>query len=151
MSEPAGPRITQLRGTSDQLLLAIQTVALLEQQKRGVPFADERFPGLAKAVREAAEVALEFSVAEEAEADRIHERSTTDAEATTTIAATPPASSLADILDEWRAVERRLAEAPAGSSEAADLMEAFEHLRSRYADALAAEGRRAEARDLVST
>ena len=37
MAESAGPRVTQLRGTSDQLLLAIQTVALLEQQKRGLP------------------------------------------------------------------------------------------------------------------
>jgi len=151
MAEPAGPRVTQLRGTSDQLLLAIQTVALLEQQKRGVPFGDERFPGLAEAVREAAEVVLEFSLAEEAEASRIHERSTIDAEAATTIAETAPASTLAGILDEWRAVERRLAEAPAGSPEAADLLVEFERLRLRYAEALAVEGRRAEARDLGST
>jgi hypothetical protein len=147
MAEPASPRITQLRGTSDQLLLAIQTVALLEQQKRGVPFADERFPGLATAVREAAEVVLEFSLAEEAEVSRIHERSTIDAEPATTIAETPPASSLAEILDQWRAVERRLVEAPAGSPEAVDLLEEFDLLRSRYAETLAAEGRRTEARD----
>jgi hypothetical protein len=151
MAEPASPRVTQLRGTSDQLLLAIQTVALLEQQKRGVAFGDERFPGLAEAVREAAEAVLEFSLAEEAEASRIHERSTIDNDATTTIAGTPPASSLAEILDRWRAVERRLAEAPAGSPEAADLLAEFERLRSHYAEALAAEGRRAEARDLGST
>jgi hypothetical protein len=151
MAEPANPRVTQLRGTSDQLLLAIQTVALLEQQKRGVPVGDDRFPGLAKAVREAAEAVLDFSMAEEDEADRIHDRSTIDVEATTTIAETPPASSLAAILEEWRAVERRLAEAPAGSPEAADLLEAFERLRSHYAETLAAEGRRAEARDLGST
>ena len=148
MSEPAGPRVTQLRGTSDQLLLAIQTVALLEQQKRGVPFGDDRFPGLAKAVREAAEVVLDFSVAEEEEASRIHQRSTIDDDATATIADTLPASSLAEILEQWRAVERRLVEAPAGSPEAADLLTEFERLRSRYAEALAAEARRAEARDL---
>ena len=118
MADPGGPRVTQLRGTSDQLLLAIQTVALLEQQKRGLPFGDDRFPGMARAVREAAQAVLDFSVAEESEAARIHETSAVDADATTTIATTQPAASLADILEEWRAVERRLTEAPAGSSEA---------------------------------
>ena len=64
-----------------------------------------------------------------------------------TIATTPPAMSLAGILDEWRAVERRLLEAPAGSSEATELLEAFELLRGRYAHALAEEVRKAKARD----
>ena len=148
MADPGGPRVTQLRGTSDQLLLAIQTVALLEQQKRGLPFGDDRFPGMARAVREAAQAVLDFSVAEESEAARIHETSAVDADATTTIATTQPAASLADILEEWRAVERRLAEAPAGSSEAIALLDAFERLRVRYADALADEVRRSKARDL---
>ncbi len=148
MVEPAGPRVTQLRGTSDQLLLAIQTVALLEQQKRGVPFGDDRFPGMARAVREAAQAVLDFSVAEESEAARIHETARADADASTTIATTPPATSLAGILDEWRSVERRLLAAPAGSTEATELLEAFEVLRRRYADALADEVRRSKARDL---
>ena len=81
MAEPAGPRVTQLRGTSDQLLLAIQTVALLEQQKRGLSFGDDRFPDMATAVREAAQAVLDFSVAEEAEAARIHETASVDADA----------------------------------------------------------------------
>ena len=148
MAESAGPRVTQLRGTSDQLLLAIQTVALLEQQKRGLSFGDDRFPELATAVREAAQAVLDFSVAEEAEAARIHETASVDADASDTIATTPPATSLAGILDEWRAVERRLLAAPAGSAEATELLEAFELLRGRYADTLADEARKAKARDL---
>ena len=148
MAESAGPRVTQLRGTSDQLLLAIQTVALLEQQKRGLPFGDERFPDMATAVREAAQAVLDFSVAEEAEAARIHKTASLDADGSDTIATTQPATSLAGILDEWRAVERRLLAAPAGSAEATELLEAFELLRRRYADTLAEEARRAKARDL---
>src|SRR6478609_1319960 len=147
MTESAGPRVTQLRGTSDQLLLAIQTVALLEQQKRGLSFGDDRFPDMARAVREAAQAVLDFSVVEESEAARIHETAPVDADAASTIATTPPAMSLAGILDEWRAVERRLLEAPAGSPEATELLESFELLRGRYADALAEEVRKAKARD----
>ena len=148
MTEPTTPRVTQLRGTSDQLLLAIQTVALLEQQKRGLPFGDDRFPDMARAVREAAQAVLDFSVAEESEAARIHDTAQVDSNASATIAATQPAMSLAGILDEWRAVERRLLAAPAGSAEATELLEDFERLRSRYADALAEEARRAKAREL---
>ena len=103
---------------------------------------------MATAVREAAQAVLDFSVAEEAEAARIHETASVDADASDTIATTPPATSLAGILDEWRAVERRLLAAPAGSAEATELLEAFELLRARYADALADEARRAKARDL---
>ena len=148
MTEPTTPRVIQLRGSSDQLLLAIQTVALLEQQKRGLPFGDDRFPDMARAVREAAQAVLDFSVAEESEAARIHDTAQVDSNASATIAATQPAMSLAGILDEWRAVERRLLAAPAGSAEATELLEAFERLRTRYADALAEEARRAKAREL---
>lgn len=148
MAEPSVPRVTHLRGTSDQLLLAIQTVALLERQKRGVPFGDDRFPGMARAVRAAAEAVLQLSLAEEREASPVHDRSAADHDTTTTIAQTPPASSLAGILEEWRAVERQLMQAPAGSPESVRLLGAFEVLRTRYADGLADEARRAEARDL---
>jgi hypothetical protein len=147
VTDPGVPRVTELRGTSDQLLLAIQTVALLEGQKRGLAFGDDRFPEMARAVRVAAQAVLDFSVAEESEAARIHDTSGADADATTTIATTRPAASLASILEEWRSVERRLTDAPAGSAEAIALLDAFERLRVRYADALADEVRRAKARD----
>ena len=55
-----------------------------------------------------------------------------------TIEATPPPERLADILAEWRAVERQLAAVDATSPEAAELMAAFEALRDRYAQALKA-------------
>ncbi len=140
MADSGGLRETQLRGTSDQLLLAIQTVGLLEQQKRGVPFGDARFPDLAKAVREAAQSLLDLAADEESEAARIHR--TADG-STGTIVHTPPAASLAAILAEWRAVERRLTDADAGSTDAEELLRAFERLRVLYATALASEARRA--------
>lgn len=123
-----------LRGASDGLLLAIQEVDLRERKKRGVLPTDPGFPALAREVRVAAEAVLKFAHDEEAEANEIASRQA-DA-ALPTIGASPPPESLAGILAEWRAVERRLAAAEATSPEAARLMEEFEALRDRYAQAL---------------
>jgi len=49
-----------------------------------------------------------------------------------------PAKELAHILDEWRAVEKRMAAAPAGTPEAETLMLEFERLRDAYAQAVKA-------------
>jgi hypothetical protein len=125
-----------LRGASDGLLLAIHEVDLREQRKRGVLPTDPGFPRLAREVRIAAEAVLELARDEEAEADLIAAR-LADA-ALPTIEASPPPDSLAGILAEWRAVERRLEAAEPTSTEAARLMEEFEALRDRYAEALKA-------------
>jgi hypothetical protein len=53
-----------------------------------------------------------------------------------------PAKELSHILDEWRAVEKRMVTAEAGSPEAEALMTEFERLRDRYAEVVKA--RRAE-------
>lgn len=123
-----------LRGASDGLVLAIQEVDLLERKKRGVPPADPGFPTLAREVRVAAEAVLKLARDEEAEANEIAARQA-DA-ALPTIEESPPPESLSGILAEWRAVERRLEAAEATSPEAARLMEEFEALRARYAQAL---------------
>ena len=58
-----------------------------------------------------------------------------------TINASAPPQNLAGILAEWRAVERRLGQADPASPEAQGLMEEFEDLRDRYAQALKADRR----------
>lgn len=83
----------------------------------------------------AAKAVLELARVEEAEADAIAARHVAPLP---TIEATPPPERLADILTEWRAVERQLAAVDPTSPEAAQLMEAFEALRDRYAQALKA-------------
>ena len=135
MSDDTDAMRDGLRGASDGLLLAIQEVDLRERRKRGVVPTDPGFPDLARAVRIAAEAVLDLARAEESEADQIADR---QAAAMPTIDASPAPNDLAAILAEWRAVERRLDAAEPTSPEAAQLMEQFESLRDRYAQALKA-------------
>ena len=126
----------ELRGASDGLLIAIREVDARERQKRAVPPGDPGFPDLARDVRLAAEAVLELArreeqAATEATASRI-------AETLPSINASEPPRDLAAILEEWRAVERQLAEAPAPSEESSRLMERFEELRAQYAEAMKA-------------
>jgi hypothetical protein len=124
-----------LRGVSDRLLQAIREVEVHEIQKRGVPPGDERFPALATDVRVAAESLLELARDEERAAGQVNQ--SPRSEDLPPIAALPPSNNLAMILADWRAVERRLAAAEAGSPEAAALIREFEGTRDRYAKALA--------------
>jgi hypothetical protein len=123
-----------LRGASDGLLIAIREVDARERLKRGVRPADPGFAPLARDVRIAAEEVLRLAREEESRAD---ETSRSEAAAALeTIEATTPHPDLAEILAEWRAVERRLEAADPASGEAGDLMREFEALRDRYAAAL---------------
>lgn len=130
-----------LRGTSDQLMLAIAEVGTLERRKRLVPPSDAKFPELAREVRRAAERVLELAQSEEAVARSIAEEP--GASALPPIERVHPAKELARILEEWRAVEQRLLAAAPGSPEAEALAREFEAQRGRYADAL--KERRADA------
>jgi hypothetical protein len=123
-----------LRGASDGLLLAIREVEAREGLKRGVRPSDPGFAPLAREVRIAAEAVLALAREEEARADDTS-GSPLDA-GLPTINDSAPRPDLNRILDEWRAVERRLAAADPSSDQAHDLMEEFETLRDRYAQAL---------------
>ena len=136
MSEERDAIRDGLRGASDGLLLAIREVSARERLKRTVQPGDPGFLPLARQVRIAAEAVLLMAQEEEIKAE---ERSATSAGAgLPTIEATPPRSDLAAILAEWRAVERLLEEADPASPDSRLLMEQFETLRDRYAQALAA-------------
>jgi hypothetical protein len=125
-----------LRGASDGLIIAIREVDARERMKRGIRPADPAFPALAREVRIAAEALLTLAREEEAKAE---ETSVAPAGARLpTINQSTPAPDLAGILDQWRAVERRLEAAEPASPEAEQLMKEFQALRDRYAEALAA-------------
>ena len=123
-----------LRGTSDQLMIAIAEVGTLERRKRLVPPADPKCPELAREVRRAAERVLELAQGEEVVAGRVVKEP--GATAIPPIERVHPAKELARILEEWRAVEQQLLAAPPGSDEAEALTREFEAHRIRYADAL---------------
>jgi hypothetical protein len=111
-----------------------------ERLKRGVPPADRAFVELARDVRIAAEVALELARKEEDTA-----RMTVDEPAVgdlPPIESVSPGRQLATILEQWRAVEQRLAAAPPGSSEARELMNEFKRMRDQYAEAVEAKLRK---------
>ena len=123
-----------LRGTSDQLLIAIEETAVLEGRKRDMPPSDPRFPGLALEVRRAAERVLLLARQEEIVARETNEQP--GASSLPPIERMTPAKELAGILEQWRAVEQRLNESTPGTPEALELLREFDGLREQYARAL---------------
>jgi hypothetical protein len=129
-----------LRATSDGLILAINEVVARERLKRGVPPADPAFVQLAREVRVAAEVALELARKEEQTARLTaddHEVGDLPA-----IESVSPGRELATILEQWRAIEQRLAAAPPGSAEARNLMVEFQRMRDQYSKVIEAKLRK---------
>jgi hypothetical protein len=141
LSEELENEAAMLRATSDGLMLAINEVVARERLKRGVPPADSAFLQLAREVRIAAEVALELARKEEETARMTAvEPNVGDLP---TIESVSPGHELATILEQWRAVEKRLAAAPPGSDEATNLMVEFQRLRDQYAKVIDAKRRKA--------
>jgi hypothetical protein len=141
MSEELDNEAAMLRATSDGLMLAVNEVVARERLKRGVPPADPAFLQLAREVRIAAEVAVELARKEEETARMTAvEPGVGDLPA---IESVSPGRELATILEQWRAVEQRLAAAPPGSDEAKNLMIEFQRLRDQYAKVIEAKRRKA--------
>ena len=136
MTDDQTPEPEILRGTSDQLVIAIGETGTLEARKRGVHPSDPGFPALALAVRRAAERVLELARQEELVARDLQDKASTAT--LPPIERMTPAKELGRILDEWRAVEHQLLAADAGSTQATELQARFEELRERYARALKA-------------
>ena len=134
MTEELENEAAMLRATSDGLMLAINEMVARERLKRGVPPADPAFVELAREVRIAAEIALELARKEEDTARMTaNEPEVGDLPP---IEAVSPGRELASILEQWRAVEQRLAASPPGTTEARDLMIEFKRMRDLYARAV---------------
>lgn len=121
----------RLRAASDGIQLISQQLHALEEQKRSVEPHDPRFVQLAALVRIVAAELLDLASSEEAFANEL-ENLAADLDP---IEDVPPREDLQEILEEWRAVERKLAEAKPSSEEARALVERFEQLRIEYARA----------------
>jgi hypothetical protein len=136
MTDDLTDEMAVLRAASDQLVLAIAEVDARERRKRGVQPTAPAFVEMARAVRVASEVVVQLARQEERTALEIDRESR--GETLPPIESVTPAKELSHILDEWRAVEKRMVAAEAGSPEAEELMTEFERLRDLYAQALKA-------------
>ncbi|HSK52768.1 MAG TPA: hypothetical protein VLA44_08435 [Clostridia bacterium] len=120
---------TDLRATSDALVRDLAALGALEEEKRELRLDDPRLVEIAEQVEVIAARVLAGS-----------ERQTTLAKE---VADAPTDGSsiddvrrpLASILAEWREVERRAADVPEGSAEAAEIEILASRLRAEYRDA----------------
>ena len=118
----------RLRSASDAILLLVGEVEQLEQHKREVQPGDPRFETLARAVRDSAMALADFTRDEEAWAGTAVESDAT----LQTIAESASPPPMRSILERWRAIERQLNDAPAGSPEAQALFDEFQRIRAEY-------------------
>jgi hypothetical protein len=118
----------RLRSASDAILLLVREIEQLEQHKREVHPEDPRFEVLARAVRDSTMALADFTRDEEAWAG---EAVDSDGPLQTIADTTSPAS-MRSILERWRAIERQLNDAPAGSPEAQALFDEFQRIRAEY-------------------
>jgi hypothetical protein len=140
MTEELDNEAAMLRATSDGLMLAINETVARERLKRGVPPAHPGFVELARDVRIAAEVALELARKEEDTARMVADEPQVGD--LPPIESVSPGRELASILEQWRAIEQRLAAASPGSAEAKELIVEFQRMRDLYARAVQAKLRK---------
>jgi hypothetical protein len=124
----------RVRATSDGLVLALEELSMVEDQKRRVPPGDPRFLRYAQAVRETAIEVLRLSEAEEGLASDL--AVDTRVAAMRAIEDTLPRAPLARILEEWRDVERQLEASQPGSPTSEALIPRFNALRAEYSQSL---------------
>lgn len=120
----------ELRTTSDLLLLDLQALGELEEQKRETQHGDPKLVDLAAKIEELAQRVLAAS-------RRQRELSETVSEAVETGEAEPEASiatmrSASMILADWRDAERAAREAAPGSAEESRALEMVDRFREEY-------------------
>ncbi len=120
----------ELRATSDLLLLDLEALGDLEEQKRQLPHGDQKLVELAARIEQLAERVLAGSrrqreltevVTEAAEAGSVEPSATIES-----------MRSVSAILAEWRDAERAERDAPRGSTERADAEVLVDRLRDEY-------------------
>src|SRR5690349_20686621 len=105
-------RAANLRETSDTLMARLDRLYELESRKRELQPERPEFVRLARALHADVKAG--------------------DAAADVSIRDTPPKRDAVGVLAEWRAAERRLQAAPAGSADESEAREQVERLRAEY-------------------
>jgi len=120
----------ELRATSDLLLLDLEALGQLEEQKRSTPHGDEKLVELASRIEEIAQRVLHGSrrqreltetVTEAAQAGAVAQTGTIDA-----------MRSVSAILSDWREAERVAGQAAPGSSERREAEAMADRFREEY-------------------
>lgn len=122
-----------LRATSDALIADLDELIRLEREKRILRFDDPRLEEMSERIEDLAarvltSTALEQELSEDARAEAAAGAPNAPPQ---TIDQTPP-RELHTILEEWRAAERRAAQAAPRSSEAARAALEVQRLRTEY-------------------
>jgi hypothetical protein len=122
----------ELRQTSDALLTSLDRLAALEAVKRRLMPDDPRLMEVATEVHDLAAEILASAARQSGLAETAHVMAMTDEPDAPTEPIAAGHRELHDILDDWRAAERTLAHAPAGSDEAAEAIVRARDLRLEY-------------------
>jgi hypothetical protein len=128
---------SSLRQTSDTLLVGLDELAELEDEKRRLRPGDPRLVEIAARVEEVAEQVLGASVHQRELTEEAQELARDDVARAPQRSIEESSRAIADILAEWRSVERRLAAVPPGSDERRALDERAASLREEYGRAVA--------------
>jgi len=122
-----------LRATSDALIADLDELARLEREKRILPLDDPRLEDISERIEALAGRVLTSTALEQelSEAAGVEAAAGSPSAPAQTIDQTPP-RELHTILDEWRAAERRAAEAAPRSSEASRAALEVQRLRTEY-------------------
>jgi hypothetical protein len=125
-----------LRATSDALIADLDDLARLEREKRLLALDDPRLSDLSERIEALAGRVLASTTLEQelSEAAQVEASAEAPSAPDQTIEDTPP-REIHTILDEWRAAERRAAQAAPRSSEAARAAIEVQRLRLEYQQA----------------
>lgn len=138
----------ELRQTSDALLANLDRLRELELQKRRLPLDSPRLVELATEIEDLASTVLRTTDRQTDLARITTKRGRQDGvEETTTIETLPPTRDVHAVLAEWREAERRLADLPADSTDAAIARSEITALREEYRRAHDAAVRRGSSLD----
>ena len=121
-----------LRETSDALLRDLEALGVLEEEKREIPAGDPRIVDLAAQIESIAARVLVSSSHERQLTEQIQDLAEAGDEPPPKASIEDTPRSISAILSEWRAAERRLAAAEAGTAEHREAEVLVEHLREEY-------------------
>jgi hypothetical protein len=123
----------ELRRASDEFMQRLDRLHELESRKRELPPSEPEFIRLAREVEDLAQALLHTSGQQLELAEEVGDAAkTSDGVVDLPIRESPPKRDAVAILADWRAAERRLAAAAAGSADEREARADAEKLRDEY-------------------